>query len=245
MLLDGESLSQETLHRLSRGGADLDLSPEAWTRVEAGRGVIDGILESGEIAYGINTGKSGCWRSRRRPAFALAAVKISRPVCQTRVSGSPIGRPTPRTTCAGFGLFSNVNISGDKLVMLQENLIRSHAAGVGPPISASRTRMLLALRLNVLAKGHSGITRRTVEQAIAAFNAGCLSVVPAKGTVGASGDLAPLSHLALGLMGASAHLATRPSDCRAADAASCSCYMRAGQLARCLARAFSTFRPQL
>merc|ERR1719504_526607 len=61
--------------------------------------------------------------------------------------------------------------------------------------------MLLALRINVLAKGHSGIRTETVTRLLAAFNAGCISVVPCRGTVGASGDLAPLSHLALGMMG--------------------------------------------
>ncbi|RHY09317.1 hypothetical protein DYB25_014104, partial [Aphanomyces astaci] len=101
----------------------------------------------------------------------------------------------------GFGLFSNVVISEDKLSELQENLIRSHASGVGEPLSPSATRMLLALRINVLSKGHSGISVDTLEQLIAAFNADCLSIVPEKGTVGASGDLAPLAHLALGMMG--------------------------------------------
>ena len=101
----------------------------------------------------------------------------------------------------GFGLFADVIIPNNQLAKLQANLIRSHSAGVGEPLTPSETRRLLALRLNVLAKGHSGIRAETVEQMVAAFNANCLSVVPSKGTVGASGDLAPLSHLALGLMG--------------------------------------------
>uniref|UniRef100_A0A8C6P083 Histidine ammonia-lyase n=1 Tax=Nothobranchius furzeri TaxID=105023 RepID=A0A8C6P083_NOTFU len=73
--------------------------------------------------------------------------------------------------------------------------------GVGDPLSVTRTRMLLALRINVLAKGYSGTSLETLEAMIKAFNASCLSWVPEKGTVGASGDLAPLAHLALGLMG--------------------------------------------
>lgn len=101
----------------------------------------------------------------------------------------------------GFGLFSNVIISPDKLTELQENLIRSHSSGTGEPLSPSQTRMLLALRINVLSKGHSGIRAETLQQLIVAFNNDCLSVVPSKGTVGASGDLAPLAHLALGMMG--------------------------------------------
>eukprot|EP00742_Colponemidia_sp_Colp-10_P003515 GILJ01003742.1.p1 GENE.GILJ01003742.1~~GILJ01003742.1.p1 ORF type:complete len:593 (+),score=100.38 GILJ01003742.1:59-1780(+) len=101
----------------------------------------------------------------------------------------------------GFGNFANVTISPENLAKLQENLIRSHAAGVGQPLSPERTRMLLALRANVLAKGHSGIRPETLQQFLDAFNLSCLPHVPCQGTVGASGDLAPLAHLALGLMG--------------------------------------------
>uniref|UniRef100_A0A4W6F1W4 Histidine ammonia-lyase n=1 Tax=Lates calcarifer TaxID=8187 RepID=A0A4W6F1W4_LATCA len=101
----------------------------------------------------------------------------------------------------GFGKFARTVIPVSKLKELQENLVRSHSSGVGNPLSPERTRMLLALRINVLAKGHSGISLETLHAMIQAFNASCLSFVPEKGTVGASGDLAPLSHLALGLMG--------------------------------------------
>uniref|UniRef100_A0A146P6X8 Histidine ammonia-lyase n=1 Tax=Fundulus heteroclitus TaxID=8078 RepID=A0A146P6X8_FUNHE len=101
----------------------------------------------------------------------------------------------------GFGNFARTVIPVSKLKELQENLVRSHSAGLGNPLSPERTRMLLALRINVLAKGYSGISLETLEAMIQAFNASCLSFVPEKGTVGASGDLAPLSHLALGLMG--------------------------------------------
>ncbi|CAG08696.1 unnamed protein product, partial [Tetraodon nigroviridis] len=101
----------------------------------------------------------------------------------------------------GFGKFARTVIPVSKLKELQENLVRSHSAGVGNPLSPERTRMLLALRINVLAKGYSGISLETLQAMIQAFNASCLSFVPEKGTVGASGDLAPLSHLALGLMG--------------------------------------------
>ncbi|KAF4698546.1 hypothetical protein FOZ63_016809 [Perkinsus olseni] len=101
----------------------------------------------------------------------------------------------------GFGMFSDVIVAPDQLSQLQVNLIRSHAAGVGPPLSRARTRMLLALRVNVIACGHSGARPETVEKMLAAFNEDCLSVVPCQGTVGASGDLAPLAHLCLGLLG--------------------------------------------
>ncbi|KAM6960491.1 histidine ammonia-lyase [Aplochiton taeniatus] len=101
----------------------------------------------------------------------------------------------------GFGKFARTVIPVSKLKELQENLVRSHSAGVGSPLSPERTRMLLALRINVLAKGHSGISLETLQAMIKAYNASCLSFVPEKGTVGASGDLSPLSHLALGIMG--------------------------------------------
>ncbi|XP_038069651.1 histidine ammonia-lyase-like [Patiria miniata] len=101
----------------------------------------------------------------------------------------------------GFGKFARVVIPPEKLNELQENLIRSHAAGVGQPLSPERTRRLLALRLNVIAKGHSGLSPKNLRSMIDAFNSSCLPWVPEKGTVGASGDLAPLSHLALGMMG--------------------------------------------
>ncbi|EYB92476.1 hypothetical protein Y032_0193g1389 [Ancylostoma ceylanicum] len=101
----------------------------------------------------------------------------------------------------GFGIFSNVRIANDKLKQLQQNLIRSHATAYGQPLSPSKARMLLALRINVLAKGYSGISLENIKKMIAAFNAFCVSYVPQQGTVGCSGDLAPLAHLALGLLG--------------------------------------------
>lgn len=101
----------------------------------------------------------------------------------------------------GFGKFAKVVISPEQLEELQENLIRSHASGVGNPLTPDKTRMLMTLRINILAKGFSGISIGNLTQIVAAFNASCLPWVPEKGTVGASGDLAPLAHLALGLMG--------------------------------------------
>ncbi|XP_077195223.1 histidine ammonia-lyase isoform X1 [Paroedura picta] len=101
----------------------------------------------------------------------------------------------------GFGKFARIRISKCKLQELQVNLIRSHSAGVGKPLIPERSRMLLALRINVLAKGYSGISLETLQQTIDVFNASCLPYIPEQGTVGASGDLAPLAHLALGLIG--------------------------------------------
>nr|CAI5828209.1 unnamed protein product [Callosobruchus analis] len=101
----------------------------------------------------------------------------------------------------GLGSFSEVVISPKKLLLLQNNIIRSHAAGVGKPLSPERVKRMLILRLNLFAKGHSGISRETLSHILAFCNAGCVSKVPEQGSVGASGDLAPLAHLALGMLG--------------------------------------------
>jgi histidine ammonia-lyase len=101
----------------------------------------------------------------------------------------------------GFGNFATVKIGKDDLSDLQRNLIRSHSAGVGQPLTNERARMLLALRINVLAKGFSGISLSNTEALISALNKNCISYIPSKGTVGASGDLAPLAHMCLGMMG--------------------------------------------
>jgi histidine ammonia-lyase len=101
----------------------------------------------------------------------------------------------------GFGSFADVRIAPDALEALQLNLLRSHAAGLGDPLPARTVRATMALRANVLAKGFSGISVATLEALIALLNAGVHPRVPSRGSVGASGDLAPLAHLALVLIG--------------------------------------------
>src|SRR5436190_1823988 len=101
----------------------------------------------------------------------------------------------------GFGNFAEVKIPADQLDILQVNLLRSHAAGVGEPLSVSVVRATMALRANVLAKGFSGIREETLDLLIELLNRGIHPRVPARGSVGASGDLAPLAHLALVLIG--------------------------------------------
>ncbi len=101
----------------------------------------------------------------------------------------------------GFGKFADVAIPRAELEALQRNLIRSHCAGVGPPLPDEAVRAMIALRANALARGNSGIRVSTVEALLGMLAADVLPVIPAQGSVGASGDLAPLSHLALGLMG--------------------------------------------
>ncbi|KAF8563548.1 hypothetical protein P879_08285 [Paragonimus westermani] len=154
--LDGESLTPEDLVALGKGQYRIKLSNRATKRVSEARKVIENIVSTNKVTYGVNT---------------------------------------------GFGMFASTVIDNLKLKDLQLSLIRSHAAGVGNPLSLQATKMLFALRINVLAKGYSGISLETLQRMINIYNATCLPWVPERGTVGASGDLAPLSHLALGLIG--------------------------------------------
>jgi histidine ammonia-lyase len=101
----------------------------------------------------------------------------------------------------GFGKLASVRISLEQLRQLQVNLVRSHACGVGAPLSEAETRAMMLLRANALAKGLSGIRPQVVETLCAMLNAGVHPVIPSRGSVGASGDLAPLAHLAQVVIG--------------------------------------------
>ena len=101
----------------------------------------------------------------------------------------------------GFGDLANVNISRKDRRLLQENLLKSHACGVGDPFPEDITRAMMLLRINSLIRGFSGISLSTLNQYVSFLNLGITPVVPSKGSVGASGDLCPLSHLALPLLG--------------------------------------------
>ena len=101
----------------------------------------------------------------------------------------------------GFGKLSDVAIPPERLAELQVNLVRSHAAGVGPLLPEEEVRAMMLLRANVLAKGHSGVRPELADLLLGMLNAGVYPPVPEQGSVGASGDLAPLSHLALAMLG--------------------------------------------
>ena len=101
----------------------------------------------------------------------------------------------------GFGALSKIKISPSDIKQLQSNLIRSHSTGVGKPLSTDVVRATMLLRANTLAKGYSGIRLETLETLVEMLNKGVHPIIPAKGSVGASGDLAPLSHMILVLMG--------------------------------------------
>src|SRR3981081_1310564 len=137
-----------------------------------------------------------------RETVALAAiardrVRASRAVVDRRAQGDALAYGIN----TGFGSFADVRIPPDALEALQLNLLRSHAAGLGDPLPARTVRATMALRANVLAKGFSGIRLETLDALIALLNRGVHPRVRSRGSVGASGDLAPLAHLALVLIG--------------------------------------------
>ncbi|MEE9230012.1 MAG: aromatic amino acid lyase, partial [Acidobacteriota bacterium] len=139
-------------------------------------------------------------RSGRKVTLAASARKglhRSRDVVESHLSqGEAIYGIT-----TGFGRLANVCIPAEQVEELQENLVRSHCAGVGPPLAEEAVRAVLLLRANCLAKGFSGVRLLLVERLLEFLNRGLHPVIPSKGSVGASGDLAPLAQVALALIG--------------------------------------------
>ncbi|MEN8163212.1 MAG: histidine ammonia-lyase [Acidobacteriota bacterium] len=156
VLVDGRKLQIEDVEAVALHGAPVRLESEAQARIAASRQVVEDILASGEVMYGINT---------------------------------------------GFGKLAEVRIADDQLAQLQLNLVRSHCCGIGEPFSEPVVRAMLLLRANVLATGHAGCRPVVAERILDLLNHRIHPVVPSKGSVGASGDLAPLAHLALVLIG--------------------------------------------
>jgi histidine ammonia-lyase len=154
--ISGDGLTLVDLVSVARDRRSVMLSPHAEASIRTAEAVIEGVVESGEAVYGVNT---------------------------------------------GFGKFASVSIPREQLTLLQHNLLRSHAVGVGPIASEATTRAMLLLRINALALGASGIRIETIRLLVEILNRNVLPVVPEKGSVGASGDLAPLAHLALPLIG--------------------------------------------
>jgi histidine ammonia-lyase len=128
---------------------------------------------------------------------ALPRIRESRAV----VDGLLARGETAYGVNTGFGKLSDVRIEPGEVQALQRNLVRSHACGVGDALPVSEVRAMLLLRANVLAKGFSGVRPAVVEMLLEFLNRGIHPVVPARGSVGASGDLAPLAHLALAMIG--------------------------------------------
>ena len=101
----------------------------------------------------------------------------------------------------GFGLLAQTKIPTDQLTLLQKNLLLSHAAGLGPALPDPIVRLVLALKINALARGYSGVTLELVDALAALLEHEVYPVIPAQGSVGASGDLAPLAHMSIVLLG--------------------------------------------
>src|SRR6516165_10332007 len=128
---------------------------------------------------------------------AVARMQASRDVVERLVSANE----TAYGINSGFGKLASVRISPEQVRQLQVNLVRSHSCGVGEPLSEAETRAMMLLRANALAKGLSGIRPSVVETLISMLNASVHPVIPSQGSVGASGDLAPLAHLARVVIG--------------------------------------------
>jgi len=137
----------------------------------------------------------------RRPvllsADAREAVNRARAVVDEIVASNTLAY----AITTGVGKLSDVRIAGEQIRELQVNLVRSHAAGVGEPLSVAETRAMMLLRANSLSKGYSGVRGMVIDSLCEMLNRGVTPFVPSQGSVGASGDLAPLAHLALALIG--------------------------------------------
>src|SRR5579863_2172376 len=137
----------------------------------------------------------------RRPVEIAPAARVRMTASRATIERILAEGQTVYGVNTGFGKLSDVRIAHDRLAQLQTNLVRSHAGGVGNPLGEGESRAMLLLRANVLAKGFSGVRPELVDLLVAMLNAGVHPVIPEKGSVGASGDLAPLAHLALVVIG--------------------------------------------
>ncbi|OLB86768.1 MAG: histidine ammonia-lyase [Acidobacteriales bacterium 13_2_20CM_2_55_5] len=137
----------------------------------------------------------------RRPVLldpdAREAVDRARAVVDALVANNKVSY----AITTGVGKLSDARIAGDQIRELQTNLVRSHSVGVGEPLSIAETRAMMVLRANSLSKGYSGVRGVVIDALCEMLNRGVTPMVPSQGSVGASGDLAPLAHLALALIG--------------------------------------------
>ncbi len=174
ILLDGNSLTRAQLVAVARSGASVALDADGLVQVQRAADFLANKVSCGEPTYGVTTG------------FGSNADKL-------------LGAHRVRDELPGGN--TQQHVDGTLLEELQHNLIITHAVCVGKPFSAEVVRAMLVIRINTLMRGHSGIRVSTLEALAALLNAGIVPVVPEKGSVGASGDLAPLSHLAIVLLG--------------------------------------------
>jgi histidine ammonia-lyase len=156
VVIDGNSLTLEQVTAVAADRARVSVAPSARQRAGAARKIVDKLVDSRAVAYGVTT---------------------------------------------GFGKLSDVAIPPDRLAELQVNLVRSHAAGVGDLLPEREVRAMMLLRANVISKGFSGARIDLAVLLCEMLNAGLYPQIPEQGSVGASGDLAPLAHLALSVIG--------------------------------------------
>jgi len=144
------------------------------------------------------------WRrfNTDKPIIALAdGVRADVERCQRAVETMLSGGVPIYAVNTGFGKLAQIRIADEQVVELQRNLIKSHSVGTGPLFDDELVRLIMILKVNALAQGHSGVRWAIIEMLLAMANGGVYPCIPSKGSVGASGDLAPLSHMAAAMMG--------------------------------------------
>lgn len=140
--------------------------------------------------------------ARNRCPVVLSADAVAQlEACRASVERITAGRQPVYGITTGVGELRNVYIPPEEVIRLQQNIVRSHAAGVGDPLPEDAVRASMVLRAHTLARGYSGVRPDVVRLLVEMLNAGVHPVIPAQGSVGASGDLAPLAHLALAMTG--------------------------------------------
>jgi len=178
ILLDGNSLTRDQVAAVARGGVRVELDAKQLSRVQRAADFLAEKVRCGEPIYGVTTG----FGSNADKLLGAHRVRDELP------GGNPHALDESRR-------------SETLLEELQHNLVITHAVCVGEPFDADVVRAMLAIRINTLMRGHSGIRVSTLQALAELLNRGVIPVIPKKGSVGASGDLAPLSHLAIVLLG--------------------------------------------
>jgi histidine ammonia-lyase len=143
---------------------------------------------------------AACYRAPCEIAVDGAARKVVEEAAEI-VGRAARGKSAVYGVNTGFGKLASTRIDGDDTVTLQRNLIRSHCCGVGDPLGDPVVRLVMVLKVNSLARGASGVRWCVIRQLVDMLNAGILPVIPSQGSVGASGDLAPLAHMSAAMMG--------------------------------------------
>ena len=156
LIIDEQDLTLDILEHFLVENPVVSLSDSAVHKINEGQAVIQQIVKSGKVVYGVNT---------------------------------------------GFGKFADINIPKEQTRELQSRLVLSHAAGIGEPFDDDIVRLMLLLKIKNLSQGYSGVRLQVVRQLVDIVNSNIIPIIPEKGSVGASGDLAPLAHMAITMIG--------------------------------------------